>query len=43
MAQNDNPIATADVAKVDEDKSVVVKVLANDTDADKDKLSVIST
>ncbi len=31
---NDGPIATADVATTDEDSSVTINVLANDTDAD---------
>ncbi len=33
-AQNDAPVAVADTAKVDEDSSVLIDVVANDTDID---------
>jgi serine/threonine protein phosphatase PrpC len=39
-AVNDAPVAVADTASVAEDGSVVVSVLANDTDVDGDTLSV---
>ena len=39
---NDAPIAKDDSARVDEDKSVVINVLANDSDIDKDKLTIKS-
>ena len=37
---NDNPIARPDSAVTLQDKSVVVDVLANDSDADKDPLTI---
>jgi len=37
---NNNPIAKVDTAKTNEDTTVIIKALANDTDADKDKLSI---
>jgi len=39
-AVNDNPIANPDTASVNEDESVSINVLANDTDVDGDTLSV---
>jgi len=42
-AINDAPEANDDVASVDEDSSVVVSVLSNDTDLDGDSISVLST
>lgn len=39
-AANDAPVGRPDSAKTKEDTSVNIKVLANDTDADADKLSV---
>ena len=41
-AVNDNPIANPDTASVNEDESVSINVLANDTDVDGDTLSVAS-
>jgi CshA-type fibril repeat protein len=41
-AQNDAPVANNDVGSTDEDTAVTVDVLANDTDADGDSLSVDS-
>jgi len=38
---NNNPIAKVDTAKTNEDTAVIIKPLANDTDADKDKLSIL--
>ncbi|MDG6774176.1 retention module-containing protein [Thiomicrorhabdus sp. ZW0627] len=40
--QNDEPVAVADIATLDEDSSQVIDVLANDTDLDGDTLSVQS-
>jgi gliding motility-associated-like protein len=40
---NDAPIANDDVATVDEDNSVTVSVLDNDSDVDGDGLTVVST
>lgn len=39
---NNAPVAVDDVATTDEDVAVIVDVLANDTDADNDELSVAS-
>ena len=39
-AVNDGPVALDDSASVDEDSSVVVDVLANDSDLDGDSLTV---
>ena len=41
-AVNDGPVALDDTASVDEDSSVVIGVLANDSDLDGDALSVTS-
>jgi VCBS repeat-containing protein len=39
---NHPPVAVADTADTDEDTPVTIRVLANDTDADNDPLSVVS-
>ncbi|MFP4165455.1 MAG: Ig-like domain-containing protein, partial [Chitinispirillaceae bacterium] len=38
---NDTPVANNDVVNVDEDGTVLINVLSNDTDVDKDILSII--
>ena len=40
---NDNPVATNDSATMNQDTSVTINALANDTDVDGDKLKVVST
>ncbi|MFN4764673.1 Ig-like domain-containing protein, partial [Gillisia sp. Q332] len=40
---NDAPVAVDDVASTDEDNSVTISVLNNDTDVDGDDLTVVST
>ncbi len=41
-AENDNPVANDDSATISEDTAVIIDVLANDTDADGDALTVAS-
>jgi hypothetical protein len=43
IAQDDAPVATNDIVTVDEDTPTVLDVLANDTDADGNTLTVLST
>lgn len=42
IRENEAPVANADTATVDEDGSITIDVLANDTDADGDTLSIVS-
>ena len=42
ITENYAPVANADTATVDEDGSITIDVLANDTDADGDTLSIVS-
>ena len=39
---NDNPVATADSATTNEDNPVIIQVLSNDSDPDRDSLNVAS-